>query len=83
MGPEAVAQEIPRGENLYVTFDIDVMDPSQAPGTGTPETGGLFYEEVRECLAQLVASSNLVGFDMVEVAPLTIPRRSRCKWRRD
>ena len=69
MGPQAVAQEIPKGENLYITFDIDVMDPSQAPGTGTPETGGLFYEEVRECLAELVASSNLVGFDMVEVAP--------------
>ena len=45
MGPEAVAAQIPRGENLYVTFDIDVMDPSQAPGTGTPEVGGLVYEE--------------------------------------
>ena len=60
---------IPRGENLYITFDIDVMDPSQAPGTGTPEVGGLGYQELRECLVELVARNNLVGFDMVEVAP--------------
>jgi agmatinase len=45
------------------------MDPSQAPGTGTPETGGLFYHETRECLTALVNRSNLVAFDMVEVAP--------------
>lgn len=69
MGPQAVASAIPKGENLYITFDIDVMDPSQAPGTGTPETGGLFYEEARACIVELVKKSNLVGFDMVEVAP--------------
>ena len=69
VGPAEVADLIPRGENLYITFDIDVMDPSQAPGTGTPEIGGLFYHEVRECLEALVSKSNLVGFDMVEVAP--------------
>ncbi len=69
VGPAGVADLIPRGENLYITFDIDVMDPSQAPGTGTPETGGLFYHEVRECLEALVSKSNLVAFDMVEVAP--------------
>ena len=45
------------------------MDPSQAPGTGTPEVGGLYYQEARECLFQLVQNSNLVGFDLVEVAP--------------
>jgi agmatinase len=69
VGPAEVADLIPRGENLYITFDIDVMDPSQAPGTGTPEIGGLFYHEVRECLEALVSKSNLVAFDMVEVAP--------------
>ena len=77
LGPQGVVDLIPKAENLYITFDIDVMDPSQAPGTGTPETGGLYYEEVRDCLAALVNSSNpsagsghgLVGFDMVEVAP--------------
>ena len=69
LGPRAVVDLIPKGENLYITFDIDVMDPSQAPGTGTPEVGGLGYEELRECLVELVARNNLVGFDMVEVAP--------------
>ena len=48
---------------------MDVLDPTQAPGTGTPETGGLFYQEVRECLLALIERSNLVAFDVVEVAP--------------
>ena len=69
LGPLGVAQLIPKGENMYITFDIDVMDPGQAPGTGTPETGGLYYEEMRACLTELVRNSNLVAFDMVEVAP--------------
>ena len=69
LGPLGVADRIPQAQNLYITFDIDVMDPSQAPGTGTPEIGGLFYQEVRECLAALIAKSNLIGFDLVEVAP--------------
>jgi agmatinase len=45
------------------------MDPSQAPGTGTPEIGGLFYQEVRECLTAIVTRNNLIGLDLVEVAP--------------
>ena len=69
LGPAGVVDLIPKGENLYITFDIDVMDPSQAPGTGTPEVGGLYYQEARECLSKLVRKSNLVGFDLVEVAP--------------
>ena len=69
MGPKAVAAAIPASENLYITFDVDVLDPTQAPGTGTPETGGLFYQEARECLLAIIARSNLVAFDVVEVAP--------------
>lgn len=69
LGPQAVANLIPPAENLYLTFDVDVLDPSQAPGTGTPETGGLFYEETRQCLTALLSKSNLVAFDLVEVAP--------------
>ena len=69
MGPEAVAESIPVGSNLYITFDVDALDPVQAPGTGTPEVGGLFYEETRRCLETLVRRSNLVAFDVVEVAP--------------
>ena len=69
LGPQGVADLIPPAENLYITFDVDVLDPSLAPGTGTPETGGLFYHESRECLLALLAKSNLVAFDIVEVAP--------------
>ena len=69
VGPQGVADLIPAAENLYITFDVDVLDPSLAPGTGTPETGGLFYEETRECLLALLKKSRLVAFDIVEVAP--------------
>ena len=69
LGPQAVADMIPPAQNLYITFDVDVLDPSQAPGTGTPETGGLFYQEARECLVALLAKSKLVAFAIVEVAP--------------
>ena len=69
LGPENVADLVPKSENLYITLDIDVLDPVQAPGTGTPEVGGLYYLELKECLVALVKKSNLVGFDLVEVAP--------------
>ena len=69
IGPRGVADLIPAAENLYITFDVDVLDPSLAPGTGTPETGGLFYEETRECLLALLEKSRLVALDIVEVAP--------------
>ena len=69
MGPEAVAESLAVGSNLYITFDVDVLDPTQAPGTGTPEVGGLYYEECRSCLTALVGRANLVAFDVVEVAP--------------
>ena len=69
MGPVETAESIPVGTNLYITFDVDVLDPTQAPGTGTPEVGGMFYEEARRCLETLVRRSNLVAFDVVEVAP--------------
>ena len=69
LGPSGVVDLIPQSQNLYITFDIDVMDPSQAPGTGTPEIGGLFYEEVRDCVVRLIQKQNVVAFDMVEVSP--------------
>ena len=69
LGPSGVVEEIPKAENLYVTIDIDVMDPSLAPGTGTPEVGGLVYQEMRDALVALVKKCNLVAFDVVEVAP--------------
>jgi agmatinase len=69
LGPAGVIDLIPQANNLYITLDIDVMDPSQAPGTGTPETGGLYYQELWDCLLALVKRDNLVALDLVEVAP--------------
>ncbi|MEV0378844.1 agmatinase [Nonomuraea sp. NPDC050643] len=53
---------------LYVSVDIDVLDPAHAPGTGTPEAGGLTSRELLEILRGL-AGRNLIGADVVEVAP--------------
>ncbi|MEV7087820.1 agmatinase [Streptomyces sp. NPDC093085] len=53
---------------LYVSVDIDVLDPAHAPGTGTPEAGGLTSRELLEILRGL-AGTRLVGADVVEVAP--------------
>ncbi|MDT8914096.1 agmatinase [Amycolatopsis sp. PS_44_ISF1] len=53
---------------LYVSVDIDVLDPAHAPGTGTPEAGGLTSRELLEILRGL-RGSNLVGADVVELAP--------------
>lgn len=53
---------------LYVSVDIDVLDPAHAPGTGTPEAGGMTSRELLEILRGL-AGSHLVSADVVEVAP--------------
>jgi guanidinopropionase len=52
----------------YVTFDIDSVDPSFAPGTGTPEIGGFSTREAQKMIRSL-AGLNLVGADLVEVSP--------------
>ena len=56
-------------ENVFITFDLDAIDPSLLPSTGTPEPGGLFYYETLEFLKQVFAEKNVVGFDMVELCP--------------
>jgi guanidinopropionase len=52
----------------YVTFDVDSIDPSMAPGTGTPEIGGFTTREAQEMI-RLLAGVNIIGADVVEVAP--------------
>jgi len=64
----ARVREIVDGRPLYVTFDIDAVDPAFAPGTGTPEVGGLTSYEAQELVRHL-AGLNLVACDIVEVAP--------------
>ncbi len=53
---------------VYVSVDIDVLDPAFAPGTGTPESGGLLSRELLAILRSF-SGMNLVGADIVEVAP--------------
>ncbi len=69
MGVDAMLERIPEGVRYYVTVDIDAFDPSIAPGTGTPSHGGFQYYEVLELLAGLAKRGQIVGFDLVEVAP--------------
>ncbi|MGB7299644.1 MAG: agmatinase [Burkholderiaceae bacterium] len=69
MGLEAVVNRIPKGARYYVSLDIDAFCPSIAPGTGTPSHGGFLYYEVLELLQAVVARGDIVGIDLVEVAP--------------
>jgi agmatinase len=69
MGPEAILETIPAGANYYITYDIDGFDPSIAPGTGIPSHGGLLFYEVLDIVKGLARRGNVVGMDVVEVAP--------------
>lgn len=69
LGPEGVIDRIPEGARVYVTLDIDGFCPSIAPGTGTPSHGGFLYYEVLEMLQALAWRHEVVGVDLVEVAP--------------
>ena len=69
LGAPGVAQRIPEGVPVYITIDIDGFCPSIAPGTGTPSHGGFLYYEVLEILQQVANRHDIVGIDLVEVAP--------------
>jgi agmatinase len=69
MGTEGILAEIPGDVRFYVTIDIDGFDPSIAPGTGTPSHGGFLYYEVLEILQGVAQRGEVVGVDLVEVAP--------------
>ncbi|MDX9810823.1 MAG: agmatinase, partial [Bacteroidales bacterium] len=56
-------------ENVYITIDMDVFDPSLIPSTGTPEPGGPSYQELMRFLRDVAASRKVVGFDLVELCP--------------
>jgi agmatinase len=58
------------GEKVYVTIDIDGFDPAYAPGTGTPEPGGLDWYQVTGLLRLAAAEKTIVGMDVVEVMPI-------------
>lgn len=56
-------------DNVYITFDVDYFDPSIMPSTGTPEPNGFYWDETMRLLKKVCAEKNLVGFDVVELAP--------------
>lgn len=56
-------------DTVYITVDLDGFDPSLLPATGTPEPGGLFWNDVMTMLSRVFASKNVVGADVVELAP--------------
>ena len=64
----AEAKRVAGGGPVYVSFDIDALDPAFAPGTGTPEAGGLTMREAQRMIREL-HDLDLVGADMVEVSP--------------
>lgn len=57
-------------EKVYVTFDVDALDPSIMPSTGTPEPGGLNWFETFQCLKKIVEQKTVIGCDFVELAPI-------------
>jgi agmatinase len=76
LGTEDVLARIPEGARYYVTIDIDAFCPSIAAGTGTPSHGGFLYYDVLEILQGLASRGDVVGIDLVEVAPAYDPTES-------
>ena len=72
IGTKKATKRIPKGK-LYVTIDIDAFCPSIAPGTGTPSHGGFLYYDVLEILQEVSKNNEIIGIDLVEVAPAYDP----------
>ena len=66
---QAIDEALDGPDHIYLSLDIDVIDPGMAPGTGTPEPGGMLTREVLRAIRQIVSAVDLAGMDIVEVAP--------------
>jgi agmatinase len=71
-GPEAIAAQL--ANDVYITIDLDAFDPSQVAAVGTPEPGGLLWDEVTDLLEVVARQRRVVGFDVTELAPSLGPR---------
>ena len=71
-GPESIAAQL--ADDVYITIDLDAFDPSQVAAVGTPEPGGLLWDEVSELLETVARQRRIVGFDVTELAPSLGPR---------
>jgi agmatinase len=66
---DAVGEALAKADKLYLSVDIDVLDPAHAPGTGTPEPGGITSVDLLRMVRQLCYEHDVAGVDVVEVAP--------------
>ncbi|HEV7810921.1 MAG TPA: agmatinase [Candidatus Limnocylindrales bacterium] len=66
---DAIAEALDGPDSIYLSLDIDVVDPGLAPGTGTPEPGGFITRELLRAIRRIVGQVELAGMDIVEVAP--------------
>jgi formimidoylglutamase len=66
---QAIAEALDGADAIYLSLDIDVLDPGMAPGTGTPEPGGMLTREVLRAVRRIVGSVELAAMDIVEVSP--------------
>jgi agmatinase len=66
---QAIDEALDGPDYVYLSLDIDVIDPGMAPGTGTPEPGGMLTREVLRAIRQIVGAVDLAGMDIVEVSP--------------
>ena len=67
-GLEEALEEL-KGKPVYFTVDLDVMDPSVFPGTGTPEPGGVSFDELRKAATLVCEKANVIGCDVNELSP--------------
>ncbi|HEY3330483.1 MAG TPA: agmatinase [Capsulimonadaceae bacterium] len=65
----AVADAV-RGQNVFLTIDVDGFDPSIVPATGTPEPGGLLWYDGLDIIRAVASTANIIAFDIVELAPI-------------
>jgi arginase family enzyme len=70
---DVIAEAKASAPNIFISFDVDVIDPAFVPGTSTPEPGGLYIREVLPLVRRLCAETNLVGFELVELRPDSDP----------
>lgn len=66
---EAAVAKLPASANVYLSIDVDALDPAELPGTSSPEPEGLSYAQLRDLVAATVARNRLVGLDLTELAP--------------
>jgi agmatinase len=72
-GLAAVVERLPNGRHVYVSLDVDVLDPAVMPGTGSPEVDGLRYRDLAALVTEVAERNRVVGADVVELAPTLDP----------